>query len=190
MRTLLLFLSCALSAQDLIPPLPLARILDRQERLLEVYGLPGNFLTGEPGGKLRAFSDDGTYQWRLDDETLQLETGGRSYRFSIGAGPVHFDGAFVELPLGSWRFNGQALEPAPPLPERRVAGRRILWDAGRLTVRQPDGAEESTPCPLEPADFYAAGADWAATRVGPYAYLLSLRPGRVHLYVVPERSGS
>jgi hypothetical protein len=184
MRTLLWLCCVAMGAQEIGHAPALARVLDREGRLTAVYGLAGNFAAGEPGEALLAYANDGEYEWRLAEGLLSVTHAGRTVTSATAAMAAEFRGAYAVLEGQAVRLEGEAIVPAAeaPAPERTIA-----WAEGWLMVRQADGTEERVECAREPGAWRAAAADWAHARIDGQSYLLRLTPGRVALYVLPER---
>lgn len=169
----------ALSAQSSIEAPALARVLD-DGRLTPVYGLAGNFVRGESGAALLAYSFDGVIEWRL--ETGRVSANGAV--LATTETEAVFRGATATFPRTGevWRYDGETIVRADA-PSQTIAGRQIDWRDGKLFVTQSDGAIEVLDCPDEPASITAAGAGWAHWR----GHLLRLTPGRVAIYVLPQR---
>ena len=187
MRTLLWLFCLAVGAQEIGQAPALARVLDREGRLTAVYGLAGNFAAGAPGEALLEYANDGEYEWRLAEGSLSVTHAGRTVTMSTGATAAEFRGAYAVLDGAVVRLDGEALVPAAEAP---APARTIAWAEGWLTVRQADGTEERVECAREPGAWRAAAAEWVHTRIDGQSYLLRLTPGRVALFVLPERRRS
>lgn len=179
MKRLVYLFAVAVCAQSSIDAPALARVLD-DGRLTPVYGLAGNFVRGESGAALLAYSFDGFLEWRLEPGRVSAN----GVVMAVAETEAMFRGDTVSFPRTGevWRYAGEAFvraETATPF----VSGRLIEWRDGKLFVTQSDGAVESVDCPEEPDSMTAAGADWAHWR----GHLLRLSPGRVALYVLPQR---
>lgn len=166
-------------AQTRIEAPALARVLD-DGRLTPIYGLAGNFVRGESGSELLAYSFDGEIEWRL--EAGRVTANGAV--LALTETEAIFRGATVTFPRTGevWRYDGETIVRAEA-PSPLIAGRHIEWRDGKLFVTQSDGGVESVDYPDAPPAITAAGADWAHWR----GHLLRLAKGRVELFVLPER---
>lgn len=181
MRTALLWIAGLLSVEA--PPL--AVVLDSTSyRLTRVYGLAGNFVRGEAGEELLAYSFDGEIEWRLEPGRLVARRGGIEAILATQSETAVFRGATARLADGRIVALDEDRLVDVEVLSHRIAGRAIAWSGGELIVTQPDGTEERIPCATEPAGLTAAGPDWAHFE----GRLLRLTAGRVALYHLPERS--
>ncbi len=190
MTRLLLLLSVAVSAQQVLDLPPLAHVLDGEGRLTAVYGLAGNFVPGAPGETLLAYANDGEYEWRLAAGELVVTHEGQTARRATEATRAEFRGAFAVLgeERETLRLEGGELVAAEAAPAAlSLAGRTVVWADGQLRITQADGSEETAECPVEPEAMTAAAADWVRLTVGGRPHLLRVTPGRVALYVLPKR---
>ncbi|MBI2685955.1 MAG: hypothetical protein HYX27_06545 [Acidobacteria bacterium] len=174
MKTLILLLA-ALDAP------PLAFVLDQAGQLTPIYGVAGNFIPGRPGPSLLAYSNDGEIEWRLEPGRLTATRASRTYAFPTAATRANFRGSTAYLPNETIRLDD---EPESQL----LAGRAITWSEGKLRITQPGGSQEELTLPYEPERMSAAAANWAYLIVNGRAHLLRLTPGRVELFVLPQRS--
>ena len=188
MKRFIFFLSVILSAQQAIDSPPLAHVLDSAGLLTPIHGLAGNFLSGPPGPELLAYSNDGDIEWRLEPGRLSATRNGRATVFPTAATRASFRGDVATLPESneSLRLTGDSLESAKPQTPK-FAGRWIEWRDGKLQILQSDGAFEEIACPQEPESMTAAAANWAHLVINSRPHLLRLTPGRVALFVLPER---
>ena len=179
MRKIGLVFAVAVCAQSSIDAPALARVLDGG-RLTAVYGLAGNFVRGENGAALLAYSFDGAIEWRL--EPGRVSANGAT--MAVTETEAVFRGSTVTFPRTGevLRYDGESIRPADSASPA-IAGRIIEWRDGKLFVTQPSGDVESVDCLNEPAGMTAAEAHWAHWP----GHLLRLTPGRVALYVLPER---
>ncbi|MBM3782946.1 MAG: hypothetical protein FJW30_01235 [Acidobacteria bacterium] len=162
---------------------PVAVVLDGGQ-LTRVYGLAGNFLRGESGERLLAYSFDGEIEWRLEPGRLLVRHGAVQDVLAVQAESAVFRGRTATLPDSrAVAWNGERIVEAKEAG-LLIAGRAIEWRAGSLTVTQPDGTAESVDCPNPPGSLTAAGQDWAHFD----GHLLRLTPNRVTLYILPARS--
>lgn len=186
MRVPAFFISAFLAAQSVVDIPPIAQLLNSESRLISVYGLPANFVTGTPGIKLLAYSNDGSIEWRLEAGRLTVSAEGKTAAFPTQSLHAEFRGRTAFLPDSREivRFNGDTLEPHSAA-QSTISGRGIEWSNGRLRVRQGDGSSEEVGCPIEPQEITAAAADWASVLIAGHPYLLDIRPGRVRLYFIP-----
>lgn len=189
MKRCLLLLSAILSAQTSLQAPPLARVLDAEGLLTPVFGLAGNFVSGLPGPALLAYSYDGDVEWRLEPGRLSATRDGRTALFATDATSAAFHGAFATLPESgqTLRYNGDTLALFFEEPDTRIAGRAIRWKDGKLLIVQADGAVEEVACSDEPGTMTAAAADWIHLSLRGQSHLLRLTPGRVELFVLPQR---
>lgn len=190
MKRLVFFLSAILSAQSALDAPPLAHVLDAGGLLTPVLGLAGNFVAGRPGPALLAYSNDGDIEWRLEPGRLSATRDGRSAVFATAAVRAVFRGEFAVLPESNeiLRLDGDLLVSSSEAPAARLAGRIVAWREGRLHITQPDGSEEEAECLQEPSQMTAAAAGWAHLLIADRPHLLRLTPGRVQLFVLPQRS--
>ena len=191
MMRLLLLLSVAVCAQQVLDVPALAHVLDGDGRLTAVYGLAGNFVPGVPGETLLAYANDGEYEWRLAAGEVTVTHEGQTARRATEATRAEFRGAYAVLgeERETLRLEGGELVAAEEAPAAlSLAGRTILWAEGQLRVTQADGSEEPVDCPLEPEGMTAAGAEWARLTLAGRPYLLRVTPGRVGLYLLPKRA--
>jgi hypothetical protein len=84
-------------------------------------------------------------------------------------------------------FDGTVIHQTSEDHNLQLAGRKVLWNDGKLQIFQADGALEEIDCPVEPERMTAAAAHWAHLTIGGRPHLLRLTPGRVELFVLPER---
>lgn len=174
-----LLFAIAVCAQSSIDAPALARVLD-DGRLTPVYGLAGNFVRGESGAALLAYSFDGLLEWRLEPGRLSVN----GAVMAVSETEAVFRGDTATFPRTGevWRYDGETFVRADAAPST-IAGRQIEWRDGKLFVTQSDGAVESVDCAEEPGSITAAGANWAHWR----GHLLRLSKGRVGLYALPQR---
>ncbi|HEU0123702.1 MAG TPA: hypothetical protein VFQ91_24440 [Bryobacteraceae bacterium] len=187
---LFLIFSAVLSAQPALDAPPIARVLDREGALTPIHGLAGNFIPGEPGPALLAYSNDGVIEWRLEPGRLTATQAGQTAVFSTTATRAVFRGDSAVLPESneSLRLVGDSLLNSSDEPTTQLAGRLIEWRDGKLHIFQADGSEEIIACLHEPEAMTAAAAHWAHLTIGGQAHLLRLTAGRVELFVLPHRS--
>ena len=190
MKRLLLVFSVALSAQQAIDAPPLAHIVDANGRLTLIHGLAGNFLSGPPGPALLAYSNDGDIEWRLEPGRLSATRDGRTANFATAATRAVFRGDMAVLPASNetLRLAGDLLVFSSEEQISQLAGRVITWRDGKLRIFQLDGAVEEIECLQEPESMTAAAANWARLVIDNRPHLLRLTPGRVELFVLPQRS--
>lgn len=179
MKKAAVLFALAVCAQPSIDAPALARVLDGG-RLTPIYGLAGNFVRGEDGVALLAYSFDGLLEWRLEPGRLSVN----GAVMAVAETEAVFRGDTATFPRTGevWRYDGEAFVRADAA-QATIAGRLIEWRDGKLFVTQSDGAVESVDCPEEPDSMTAAGAGWAHWR----GHLLRLSRGRVALYVLPQR---
>jgi len=189
MKRFLLVLSAVLAAQPALDAPPLAHILDAEGFLTPIHGIAGNFVAGEPGPALLAYSNDGQIEWRLEPGRLSATRGGVTATFPTTATLANFRGEFAVLPESNetLRLAGDEINYSSEEPQAQLAGRLIVWRDGKLQILQPDGSEEEVECPREPAHMTAAAADWAHLTVHGRPHLLRLTSGRTALFVFPRR---
>jgi hypothetical protein len=179
MKRLLCLIAAVVGAQPSVEAPVLARVLDGG-RLTPVFGLAGNFVRGEGGAALLAYSFDGLLEWRLEPGRVSANGAGMATTETEAS----FRGDTVTFPRTGdvWRYDGEAIVRADA-SKSTIAGRVIEWRGGKLFVTQPGGAVESIECAEEPDSITAAAAEWAHWR----GHLLRLSEGRVALYVLPQR---
>ncbi|MBM3765765.1 MAG: hypothetical protein FJW32_10275 [Acidobacteria bacterium] len=179
MKKLACLIAVAVCAQSPIEAPALARVLD-QGRLTQIYGLAGNFVRGEDGAALLAYSFDGDIEWRLEPGRVSAN----GAVLAVTETEAVFRGATVTFPRTGeiWRYDGESIVRADAASST-IAGRLIEWRDGQLFVTQPGGEIEVIDCPAEPSSITAAGAGWAHWQ----GYLLRLAKDRVALFVLPER---
>ena len=190
MKRLLLVLSVVLSAQPAIDAPPLAHVLDADGLLTPIHGLAGNFISGQPGPALLAYSNDGDIEWRLEPGRLSATRDGRTVVFATAATRAVFRGAVASLPDSNeaLRLAGDLLVFSSEELTSQLAGRVIIWRDGKLRIFQLDGTLEEIECLHEPESMTAAAANWARLVINKRPHLLRLTPGRVELFVLPQRS--
>jgi len=190
MKRLLLVLAAVLSAQHAIDAPPLAHVLDADGLLTPIHGLAGNFLPGRPGPALLAYSNDGQIEWRLEPGRLSATRDGRTAVYATAATSAIFRGAVAVLPASNetLRLAGDLLVFSSEELQSQLAGRVIIWRDGKLRIFQLDGALEEIDCLQEPESMTAAAANWARLVINRRPHLLRLTPGRVALFVLPQRS--
>ena len=188
MKRLLLVLSSILTAQQAIDTPTLAHVLDADGLLTPIHGLGGNFLSGRRGPALLAYSNDGAIEWRLEPGRLSATRDGRVTVFATTATRAIFRGDVAILPDSDerLRLTGDSLESSEA-QTGKLAGRVIEWRDGKLRILQPDGAVYEIECPQEPERMTAAAANWAHLVINSRPHLLRLTPGRVELFVLPQR---
>jgi hypothetical protein len=189
MKRLLILLPAVLAAQSALDSPPLAHVLDAAGQLTPVYGLAGNFIAGEPGPALLAYSNDGELEWRLEPGRLTVRRQGRTTVFPTEAVRAVIRGTAVQFPdtNETFRLDGDSLVPSSEEPPSQLAGRTIAWMDGKLRIFQADGSVEEVNCEREPESWTAAAADWARLTIDGRPYLLRLTAGRTRLYVLPQR---
>ena len=189
MTRLLLVFSVTLCAQQALDAPPLAHVLDAEGRLIPIHGLAGNFVAGHPGVALLAYSNDGDIEWRLEAGRLAATRAGRTAVIVTTASHATFHGEFAVLSESreTLRLAGESIVDSSDDPPSLIAGRAITWEAGTLRIVQTDGTAEEVPCVDEPGTITAAAADWAHLTIRNRPHLLRLTPGRVQLFVLPQR---
>jgi hypothetical protein len=189
MKRLLWLCPMLLAAQSALDVPPLAQVRNGDGRLTPIYGLAGNFVSGEPGPVLLAYANDGELEWRLEPGRLTVTRQGRTTVFPADARRAIFRGAAVQFPDSSetLRLDGDSLVPSSEEPLSQLAGRTIEWVDGKLRIFQPDGRVDEVACAAEPESWTAAGPDWAHLTIAGRSYLLRLAAGRAALYVLPLR---
>jgi len=189
MKRLLLLFPVVLFAQSGLDSPPLAHVLDQDGKLTPIYGLAGNFIAGEPGAPLLAYSNDGELEWRLEPGRLTVRRQERTTVFPTEAVRAVFRGATVRFPDSNetFRLVGDSLVPSSGEPLPQLAGRTIVWVDGKLRIFQADGTAEEVDCEREPESWTAAAAGWAHLTIAGRPHLLRLTGGRTRLYVLPQR---
>lgn len=190
MRTLLLF-SALLYAQPALDVPPVAHVLDTEGFLIPIHGLAGNFVTGRraAGPPLLAYSNDGVIEWRLEPGRLSATRDGKIATFPTTATRARFrgDSAVLLDSNESLRLAGDLIVYSSDEPLLQLAGRSITWSDGKLHIFQADESMEEAECLQEPESMTAAAANWAHLTIEGRAHLLRLTPGRVQLFVLPQR---
>ena len=183
-------LSAALSAQPAVDAPPLAQVIDADGWLTPIHGLAGNFLSGRPGPALLAYSNDGDIEWRLEPGRLSATRNGRTANFATAATRAVFRGDMAVLPDSNetFRLAGDLLVFSSEEQSSQLAGRVINWRDGKLRIFQLDGTMEEIECLQKPESMTAAAANWARLVISNRQHLLRLTPGRVELFVLPQRS--
>jgi len=191
MKRILLVLSTVLSAQQAIDAPPLAHVLNSDGLLMPIHGIAGNFVPGRAGMALLAYSNDGDIEWRLEAGRLSATREEQTAVYVTTATTAIFRGDTAYLPETKdyIKFDGQMFHHSSEKSNLQLAGRKVFWKDGRLQIFQADGAMEEIACPLEPERMTAAAANWAHLVIEGRAHLLRLTPGRVELFVLPERRG-
>jgi hypothetical protein len=192
MKRFLLLFASVLAAQPALDAPPLAIVLAPGGRLTPIYGLAGNFLPGDPGPALFAYANDGSIEWRLEDGRLSATAGDVTALYPTSALDAHFRGPYAILPghPGALHFDGAEIRHVDDDPPPLLAGRRIEWRDGILSVTHPSGDYEEIESPSEPTRLTAAAADWVHLQIHSQPHLLRLTPGRLALFVLPLRSAA
>jgi hypothetical protein len=187
MQRLFFLFASVLAAQPALDAPSLAIVLDPAGRLTPIRGLAGNFLPGAPGPTLLAYSNDGAIEWRLEEGLLTATAGELSASYPTPALGAEFRGPYAILPglPGALYFDGAEIHPVDAAPPPLLAGRRIEWRDGILSVTHPSGLHEELECPAEPSRLTAAAADWVHLQINAQPHLLRLSPGRLALFVLP-----
>lgn len=191
MKHLAFLFSAVVLAQSALEAPVLAQVLDEDGFLTPIHGLAGNFVAGRraTGPALLAYSNDGEIEWRLEPGRLIAIRDGATATVATTAKRAIFRGDRAVLPESNetWRLAGDMFVYSSDEPLSQLAGRVVTWRDGKLRIFQRDGAEEEVECLQEPDSLTAAAAEWAHVVIAGRAHLLRLKPGRVELFVLPQR---